>query len=334
MSAALRRCFGEVVVAAVTPGAIAEGTNTTVRVRLEYASGVGPQSVFVKLAGRLLHRGALVALGANFTEARLAVSGVELPIRHPRYYAGAYDVTRLASVVVMEDLGDVMVSSPAAPLEEPTVRDGLVELANLHAATWDRPGSVGLGFVRPWRLNPVLSMLSSVSMRRGLARYLRRAGSSRVALAGGAGALARAFARAVERAGEGPRSILHGDPHPGNVYVTSDARTGFCDWQLVRLGHWSHDVGYFIVGGLDVDDRRRLERDLLAFYLDALGRAGARAPDFSKAWARYRETPAYGLGAWLHTLSFGAFQSEATSLTLVGRFGAAYEDFGAGGVLD
>ncbi len=31
----------------------------------------------------------------------------------------------------------------------------------------------------------------------------------------------------------GPRSVLHGDPHPGNVYLLGDG-VGLLDWQAVR----------------------------------------------------------------------------------------------------
>lgn len=101
---------------------------------------------------------------------------------------------------------------------------------------------------------------------------------------------------------------------------------GFLDWQLARTGNWSHDVGYFVAGSLAVEDRRAHDRELLACYLDALGAAGATPPSLGQAWDRYRETSAFGLASWLHTLSFGTFQQPPACLATIARFAAAYAD--------
>jgi hypothetical protein len=64
MTAALSRRHPEAVVGAVSVGEVADGTNRRARVHLDYTSGQGPSSVFVKRHGRMLNRLALVALGA------------------------------------------------------------------------------------------------------------------------------------------------------------------------------------------------------------------------------------------------------------------------------
>jgi aminoglycoside phosphotransferase (APT) family kinase protein len=106
----------------------------------------------------------------------------------------------------------------------------------------------------------------------------------------------------------------------------AENRTGFYDWQLARTGNWSHDVGYFLVSSLDIADRRAHDEELLIGYLDALRRAGVDAPGADQAWTRYRATPAFGLGTWLHTLSAGSFQPVDVCLTTLQRFTAAYVD--------
>ncbi|MHB1999953.1 MAG: phosphotransferase, partial [Solirubrobacteraceae bacterium] len=127
-------------------------------------------------------------------------------------------------------------------------------------------------------------------------------------------------------AATGPQTLLHGDPHPGNTYALAGGRTGFYDWQLIRTGNWSHDVGYFLVSSLDVASRREHERELLGGYLAALRGYGVAAPDAAGAWERYRASPAYGLGAWLHTFSAGSFQPESVCVATLERFAAAYDD--------
>ena len=53
---------------------------------------------------------------------------------------------------------------------------------------------------------------------------------------------------------------------------------------------------------------------------------GSTHPGYQEAWARYRATPAFGLGSWLHTLSVGSFQAVDVCLATLRRFAAAYED--------
>ena len=321
------RCAGAVV-GAIDVGAVAEGTNRSARVQLSYAEGAGPSSIFVKGQGRLLHRLALAALGAVATEARLADAGVRLPLEHPVPYAAGVDPTRLATIVVTDDV-TILGGRPngaTVALDLAEARAGLEGLARLHAAYWDRPLPPPLRFLRPWRLDRRWAPLSAASLRRGLGRLedLEPSGPGRRPF--DTRSLEREFRRSATLAATGPQTVLHGDPHPGNTYSLPGHRTGFYDWQLVRTGNWSHDIGYFLVSALDVGARRTHDRDLLLGYLDALRHAGVDAPGYQEAWARYRATPAFGLGSWLHTLSVGSFQAVDVCLTTLRRFAAAYED--------
>lgn len=328
MGAALARRFPGIVVLDVHVGEVEHGTNSRARVRLSLR-GRGPSSVFVKGAGRRAHRVALLAAGALGTEARLADAGVRFPLEHPAFYGGGVDRLRAACVVVTEDLvaAGGTPNDGRTPLSVEAVRSGLHGLASLHAAYWGRPLPAQVGYLRPWRLGPALGAVSVVSLARGLSRADRVLGAP-LHLPQGIGprTLGEQFRRGAVLAASPPCTLLHGDPHPGNTYVTAEGRTGFFDWQLARLGHWSHDVGYFIVGSLAVADRRRSERELLSFYLDALGESGVRAPAFEPAWDRYRATPAFGLATWLHTLSFGNLQPVDVCTATIHRFLSAYRD--------
>jgi hypothetical protein len=328
MTIALAEHFPGAVVSQVGIGDIADGTNSRARVRLQYQFGRGPESVFVKREGRLLNRLALVALGALQSEAKLFDSGVRLPLERPVPFAAAVDRRRLATVVVMEDvvLRSALPNAATVPLTVGQVRSGLWGLARLHALFWDRPLPERIRFIRPWRLGPAWAPLSFASLARAL--HLLRSGGHASSLppAVDAATLERRFRRWATVAGSGPQTVLHGDPHPGNTYTLPGEVTGFYDWQLVRTGNWSHDVGYFIVSSLDVVDRRAHERPLLRYYLDELTRVGAPAPGFEAAWHLYRQTPAFGLGTWLHTLSGGGFQPAEECLATIERFSAAYAD--------
>lgn len=330
MTVALADRHPGAVVEAVRLGRPEGGTNARARATLTYARGEGPPAVFVKRAGRLVPRLALLALGALGTEARLAASGVVLPLDHPRPYGGGVRPARLDTVVVMDDIGVTggVPRDAVSSLPVQAVASGLDGLARLHARFPVAAMPAALEFLRPWQLGPGWAWVSVASLGRGM-RRLAALGSGGLLPRGlGAGRLGPQFAASARLAAQGPQCLLHGDPHPGNTYALARGGTGFLDWQLARTGHWSHDVGYFLAGSLDVEDRRRHERALLAGYLDALGRSGGSPPPWAEAWVRYRATPAFGLATWLHTLSFGGLQPVEACVATIARFAAAYADLG------
>ncbi len=316
-----------------------EGTNRRALLRLTYREGgagspSGPPTVFVKMHGRWLHRLALLALRAWSAEARLAGAHVDLPLEHPRPYGGAFDRRRLEWVVVVDDVANRggAIARGTEPLSVARVRSGLAGLARLHARYWDRPLPQELAFLRPWQLGGGWAPVSALSLARGC-RRLRDAqdGTTVAQMPAGTGVrqLERQFRRSALLASHGPQTVLHGDAHPANTYAVGGV-TGFLDWQLVRTGSWSHDVGYFVAGSLDPPDRRRHEQDLLRGYLEDLARAGvdpsAGAPTWADAWERYRAAPAFGLATWLHTIGAGSFQPLDICLRTIERYAAAYED--------
>jgi hypothetical protein len=328
MTKALSRTFPGVSVDSLEIGVVEDGTNRRTSVKLSYANGGGPSSVFVKIHGRLLHRLALVALRAWQAEALLAASGVKLPVEHPTFYSAATDRAHVACIVIMEDVTtrDGRPNDATTALTVDEVADGLVGLAKLHAAFWDRALPSSLGFLAPWKLGRIWAPVSRASLARGFYRMRRRGQETLIPRHLDARSLERQFRTSASLAQSGPQTVLHGDPHPGNTYGLPGSRTGFFDWQLVRRGDWGHDVGYFLAGSLEIADRRAHERDLLATYLDAARASGGSPPSFGTAWERYRATPAFGLGTWMHTYSAGSFQPEQVSVATIARFSAAYED--------
>ncbi len=328
MTAALAGRHPGAVIGDVRVGPVDDGTNARARVALAYTRGEGPPAVFVKRSGRLVPRLALVALRALGTEARLAASGVVLPLPHPRPYAGGVRPARLGTVVVMDDVAVAggVPNDAASPLSVAAVGAGLEGLARLHAGFPAAGLPTALGFLRPWRLGPAWAEISVASLARGIGLLARLGGDGILPPGLDSRRLGRQFAASARLAATGPQCVLHGDPHPGNTYALEAGGTGFLDWQLARIGHWSHDVGYFLAGSLSADDRRVAERALLAQYLDAVARAGGEAPSWDEAWARYVATPAFGLATWLHTLSFGRLQPVDACVVTIARFAAAYAD--------
>lgn len=320
MTSALASAFPGAVVAAVDLGDIADGTNARASAALTYRSGTGPSRVFLKREGRWLNRLALTALGAREAEADLVRSRLDLRLDHPAPYAAATDRRRLAVIVVMEDVTarGAIPHSATRPSTVAEVSDGLAGLASLHAAYWERSLP---DFVRPWRLGASWAPVAYGGFVHAH-RRLRSLGRPDLVVAPPP-QIEHGFRRWARLAAQGPQTLLHGDPHPGNTYLLPDGTTGFYDWQLVRSGTWAHDVGYYVCSALTPQQRRDHQQALLSDYLRALGPV---APAFDEAWALYRRTPAFGLGSWLQTLAAGSFQPVEVCLATIERFAAAYVD--------
>lgn len=119
--------------------------------------------------------------------------------------------------------------------------------------------------------------------------------------------------------------MIHGDTHLGNLYEDADGTPGFFDPALARAP-WSMEFAYHLVGALDVPDRRRWERPLLALYLDRLKVYGVDAPQFDEAWGAYARDICHGLFVWMVNESH--WQIEAINTANSARFGVAAIDCG------
>jgi thiamine kinase-like enzyme len=307
-----------------------DGTNRRARFGLRYATGStgGPATVFVK-AESAAHREVHARNGNLFNEVQLLASGVPLPVDHPRVYTAIIDRDRLAWVVVMEDLA-IRGADPrdaTRPMSIDQVAHGVRGLARLHSHYWgfSAQGHPALGWVQHfeptegWR----------VGLRSRIPLGLERAAGSlpaQVARYDADEIVDAIWAPYITSFAAGPRTLLHGDAHIGNSYVLPDGDVGFLDWEVVRTGHWSHDMGYFLVGALTTDDRRRSEADLVEEYRAGLDVPEDERPSRDEAWLRYRASAAHGLTIWLSTLGTDGWQRRDISFTLAQRYATAFAD--------
>lgn len=104
----------------------------------------------------------------------------------------------------------------------------------------------------------------------------------------------------AQRCRAGQQTLLHGDTHIANVYMT-ETGPGFADWQLIKAANWAIDVAYHVNCVLPVEVAEREERELLGYYLDALGSHGGSPPDAESAWEDYCCAMPYGLYLWAIT---------------------------------
>jgi aminoglycoside phosphotransferase (APT) family kinase protein len=298
-----------------------DGTSgTTDRARFELD---GARTVFVKrsaLAAGTRLFGGLARLGEVEVGFYRDLRPL-LDLEAPRVVATELDRMTGRFVIVLEDLaarGATFVDT-LTPLTVDQAAGALTTLARLHAGTQDLvPAPTWLDTNSGDALLPVVA--------RSLGPLARRVEKSRPALLTTEGrellATYRHWASVLDH---GPSCVLHGDPHPGNVYLV-DNEVGLLDWQAVRRGHPLRDVAYRLTLGLDTRTRRASERDLLDYYRAELAAYGGPRFDPEEVWGWYRRMVAYAYVAAAFTFGLGGLQDDDIADEGLRRAVAAGED--------
>ena len=336
LTAALADRFPGSEVASVQPEGVHDGTASTTRLHVEYATSgpAGPPTMCVKASIESPHREFVLKAGLFVKEA--LVYRELLPAISARVadcYASASDAETGTGFLLLEDLDarGARFCSAEEPLTPDQVAEGLDQLAALHSLHWGDPEITEPRWRHRGRRLDERDPLE--------ARMLALVPAACVTPHGGAVShrfhdpevLGPAIARLRTLDAASATCLIHGDGHIGNFFLDADDRPGMADFQCVQRGHYSHDVAMFVGSALDPIDRRAHEERLVTGYLDSLARRGVTPPTFDEAWLGYRRHILYGLWAWLLTTSL--YQSELRLVTCVFRYGTAAVDLDSPGAI-
>jgi Ser/Thr protein kinase RdoA (MazF antagonist) len=143
----------------------------------------------------------------------------------------------------------------------------------------------------------------------------------------------RRFARLyVERApaiaarwNAGPATLVHGDPHLGNLFVDGE-RIGFLDWGGTGVAPGMRDVAYVLCNSVPTELRRANEKEWIARYQSVLAEGGVTL-GADTAWEQYRLFAIYSWLAATATLAMGSrWQPESLAFASTQRATQALED--------
>ena len=296
------------------PGGSA-GTSTRAALRVTYnaeGSRAGlPTELFMKLASSYRQRVLLGSADAQRGEVVFFTTlRPKIDMETPRGFGGAIDERSWKSVVLMEDIAATKGASfvePVHPLERTQVEDLVENLARMHGTMWEHPDLRALPKTPVDHFRIISSFLDmrkrcQVGMERAKAVISPR-------IYGQADRLWEGTRRALELATNSlPRTLLHGDAHVGQSYVTADGRMGWTDWQLAMQGGWAYDFAYFVSSACEPENRREWDRDLLELYLERLTEHGGKPPATEEAWRAYCQQLFYPWSAWAFTIGRAAYQ--------------------------
>ncbi len=330
LSAALEPRFPGVRVASVEVLQQRQVTNAHAMLRVTYDSSSGaPGTMFCKmLPSDPQRRAAIIATGMGQREVRFYEKlAPSLPMRFPEVFV-ALEQSDGAFVLLLEDLdaSSCVISDGPMGVPPDSAAAALEDLAALHLSHLD-PHARSSKF--PWILSSSSSSdYGSVMLRYGLDNHRDR--------------LSDEFAEMAElciaKPGElqelwhrGPQTIIHGDPHIGNLFFDGP-RVGFLDWGIINVNTPMRDVSYFLTMSMTVDDRRTHERALLAHYLDIWNSGGGEPISWDDAWLAHRVHAGYTVLASCQVVTFPADatpQRQVFAAAFLERAQAAVADLGA-----
>ncbi len=320
-----------ITVLAINIISIDVGTTTRVRVVVEHnGTGGFPHRWFVKLPSLSWRAWLITALPRLlWMEVCFYKDIVHLvPVARPTILA-AQSKFGHGAILVLADMTEIG-AVPGLPSDTltPTQATLVVEqLAQLHARFWNQET---LEQEYNWLANPLRrwedclgTVLAVPLMKRGL-RYA--ADTIPTKLHKPAIRYAHKRCEAMRFLSEEPRTLVHHDCHPGNIFW-NQSHPGLLDWQLVRLGEGIGDVAFFLATALEPENRRTHEMTLLEHYRQVLANYGVGILDFTNLLERYRAHLIYPFEAMVVTLAIGGMMEEKTNLELIRRAAAAIEDF-------
>jgi hypothetical protein len=281
------------------------GTTGRALVELDGAPDV-PPTVFVKLAPFDERQRAFVTkVGMGEAEARFYRDlAPEVPVRVPNVWFA--DTDGEGYVMVLEDLVASACRFPHTDDEDIAWRAANIveELAALHARYWESP--------RFGRDGDLAWLAPRGTGGPGGAKFVA------LAVENLGGRLPDEFHRiadiylsrhddVVALWNDGPRTLVHGDPHLGNLFVDvrDGDRTGFLDWAVLGRSPGVRDVAYVLCNSIPEEVRAESERALLDRYCALL--AGHRVDlDPDTAWQQYRLFAVYSWVCAASTAGMGS----------------------------
>ena len=233
----------------------------------------------------------------------------QLDIEAPHGYHACMDAPSGRSMIMMEDIAvtrGVKFISTETYIDRPTIEDLLANMAKWHGHFWESPQfRTNLN----WMRNPVifldeLNKFVDLKDRAVIAveKYPHLIPDD---IRHRTDELWEATVKSFQLNARLPKTLLHGDCHIGQTYLTREGRVGYADWQIPMQGGWAYDVNYAIASALTIEDRRKWERDLILHYLDRLQAFGGPKIGFDAAWLAYRQHSLYPFFAWAYTRAGG-----------------------------
>ena len=257
------------------------------RLRIDYAAGEGPQRLIVKLPAADLNSRAAGSLSYRCETSFYREFAHLITARVPQCFLSVTDEANNGFTLLLEDVAPAEAGDQIAGCSIEAARAAAINIAGLHAPTWNSPSVRELDWAIPdltampeftgeLLANATKQFLERYTVDRATASVLQRYSDEFVAWATGR---------------REPYSMLHGDYRLDNLLFpkpdTPD-RVIAVDWQVVSFGLPLRDVTLLVATGLSTSDRRAGERSIVDAYHRRLVELGVTDYDGETCWEDYR----------------------------------------------
>jgi hypothetical protein len=293
----------------VTTEAVGTGQmGSCYRLFIAYDAGHGPDRLIVKLPATDPQSRAAGQLGyrCETTFYREVANRVQVQI--PQCYFAAMNERGDGFTLVLEDLAPAQQGDQIAGCSIDQARAAAVNVAGLHAPTWNDSSLRELDW-----LIPDLTANAEVAapfLVGATEQFLDRYAVTRDTAA----TLHRFADRFVDWATARPEpfALLHSDYRLDNLlFAQSDAPRPVVavDWQVLMVGSPLRDVAFLVATGLSTENRRAGEKGIIDAYHRRLIELGVDGYSAERCWKDYR----YGLFQGPFITVLGAFVAQPTA---------------------
>ena len=272
---------------AVTREQVGTG-QTGASLRLTLDADQGPRSLLAKVAAGDHEARARVAAGYAAEVGFYTQLAGDLAIRIPTCWYAAIAEDRLSFTLLLEDLAPRKPGVQAEGCTPQRAAAAIRNLAGLHAPRWNDPALHDTGFLLGTRgQKPVdfLAGLAGPAIHTFVQRYNQLLSSEDIATLSAVAAVISDWIIAPQT----PFTIVHGDYRLDNLMFGEQSDdVVVLDWQTAALGAPTRDLAYFLGTCLDIDQRRRTERDLITLYHTELEARGITDYDLQHCLRDYQ----------------------------------------------
>ena len=200
------------------------------------------------------------------------------PVNVPELIAAWYDDETAEFLLLQELISADTSVDQIAGLSEQQARLVISEMAKLHAYWWNDPRLEAMSWLP--RLDDQRRRTNLTTITRNGWGKLAEMLEGEISLSNitqNGEELAEKIDAMLSRTAAFPSTFIHSDLRADNLLFSPDGQSvALIDWQGCCIAPPVFDFAYFLIQSVTIEDRQRLEDDLLRFYAEELERGGLK----------------------------------------------------------